>query len=287
MLLESLIYSELHHNVVPPSPLVYSSSSRHVKPRETSCLGYFPGKVVKVILVKDVKNTHETLGELNRLIMAEDCKILNMVPSSLSDPFIDICYFLECDDDAAKRAIEAIKKFGFSKSVTIIEMPSDDLALAPFFPLIVGGRRAVIMREPMYNGLFKGFRKRLGIGATKVFLRLVGIDAGKEAYESLSNIVKNLDVVNALKTLFMIGQSFGFCFLESLKVEDNAIIVSLIENWEGATMRNEYSSPQCFFTKGIIEGFLEAMTGEQWDAEEVECLAMGSNRCTFIIQRKT
>jgi len=282
--LESLIYSESINRFVP---LIYSSSFKHVKPYETSCLGHFPDRSVKVILVKDVKNTPETISELNRLIIAEDCKILNMIPSSLKNPFIDVCYFLECDIDAVKRVIESIKKFGFSKSVDIVCSPSNDLALAPFFPFIVADRRAVIMREPMYKGLFRGFRKRLGVGATKVFLRLVGVDVGKEAYESLSDIVDGMNVADALKTLLMIGQSFGFCFLESLKVEDNAIIASLAENWEGATMRNEYDSPQCFFTKGIIEGFLEALTGDRWDAEEVECLAMGSDRCTFIIQRVT
>jgi len=36
----------------------------------------------------------------------------------------------------------------------------------------------------------------------------------------------------------------------------------------------------------VIEGYLEAATGERWDAEEVECLAMGSERCAFIIQRR-
>jgi len=281
--LESLIYLRLQNSFVP---LIYSSSFKHVKPYKTSCLGHFPSRSVKVILVEDVKNTHETLSELNRLIIAEDCKILNMVPSSLNDPFIDVCYFLECSSEAAGRAIEAIKKFGFSKSVTIVDSPLDDLALTPFFPFIVADRRAVIMREPMYKGLFRGFRKRLGIGAAKVFLRLIGVDVGKEAYEALSDIIKGIDAADALKILLMIGQSFGFCFLESLKVEDDAIIVSLIENWEGATMRNEYDSPQCFFTKGIIEGFLEAATGRPWDAEEVECLAMGSSRCTFIIHRR-
>ncbi|RLI39532.1 hypothetical protein DRO64_10400 [Candidatus Bathyarchaeota archaeon] len=269
-----------------PPPLIYSSSFKHVKSYETSCLGYFPGKVVKVILVKDVKNAHEIFSELNRLIIAEDCKILNIIPSSLNNPIIDLCYFLECDADAAKRAIEAIKKFGFSKSVMIVDSPLNDLALIPFFPFIVADRRAVIMREPMYKGLFRGFRKRLGIGAAKVFLSLMGIDVGKEAYEAFSDIIKGMDAANALKILLMIGQSFGFCFLESVKVENDAIIVSLIENWEGAAMRNEYDSPQCFFTKGIIEGFLEAVTGRPWDAEEVECLAMGSSRCTFVIHRR-
>ena len=74
--------------------------------------------------------------------------------------------------------------------------------------------------------------------------------------------------------------------VEALTVEDLAIIVGLAENWEGAAMRNEYNSPQCFFTKGMIEGYLEAATGERWDAEEVECLAMGSERCAFIIQKR-
>mgnify|MGYP000427396637 CR=1 FL=1 len=267
-------------------PLIYSASFKHVKPYKTSCLGYFPGRSVKVILVRDVKNTPENIGELNRLIVAEDCRILNMVPSSLEDPFIDLCYFLECDSDAARRAIEAIEKFGFSKSVTIVDSPLDDLALVPFFPLIVADRRAVMMREPMYRGLFRGFRKRLGIGGAKVFLHLVGVDVGKEAYEALSEMVRGLDAVNAIGVLLMIGQSLGFCYLEELKLEDEAIIASLAENWEGASMRNEYNSPQCFFTKGVIEGYLEAATGERWDAEEVECLAMGSERCTFIIQRR-
>jgi len=267
-------------------PLIYSASFKHVKPYKTSCIGYFPGKSVKVVLVRDVKNTHENLSELNRLIVAEDCRILNIVPSSLKDPFIDLCYFLECDSDAARRAIEAIEKFGFSKSATIVDSPLDDLALIPFFPLIVADRRAIIMREPMYRGLFRGFRKRVGVGAAKVFLRLVGVDVGREAYEALSEIVRGLDAVNALKVLLMIGQSLGFCYLEELKLEDDAIIASLAENWEGAAMRNEYNSPQCSFTKGVIEGYLETATGERWDAEEVECLAMGSERCTFIIQRQ-
>jgi len=268
-------------------PLIYSSSFKHVKPYRASYLGYFPGKIIKVLLVRDVKNTHENLGELGRLIIAEDCKILNVVPSSLKDPFIDVCYFLECDSNAAKRAIEAIEKFGFSKSAAIVDSPLDDLALIPFFPLIVADKRAVVMREPMYRGLFRGFRKRLGIGAAKVFLRLVGVDVGREAYEALSEMVRGLDAVNAIKVLLMIGQSLGFCYLEELKLEDDAIIASLAENWEGAAMRNEYDSPQCFFTKGVIEGYLETVTGERWDAEEVECLAMGSKRCTFIIQRRS
>ena len=51
-------------------PLIYSSSFKHVKPHRASYLGYFPGKIIKVLLVRDVKNTHENLGELGRLILS-------------------------------------------------------------------------------------------------------------------------------------------------------------------------------------------------------------------------
>ena len=110
---------------------------------------------------------------------------------------------------------------------------------------------------------------------------------------SLAELLKDIleryrdDPINALRILFHFGRAFGYNVLDRLEILDDKIVLEVLDGWEAKALKKRYSSPQCHLTRGLIEGFLSKVIGGEWNVEETECVAMGFERCKFVIIRKT
>ena len=259
---------------------------RGTKAAESLRIGYFPGKHVTTLIVEDVENDEENFAKISRVIRMLGGKILLVRPSSPTKKIVDVMFVIELPRKLEEELCSKIESLGLCKQVTVIESFNPNVFFNVFFPYIVSGCRAIIMREPMYKGILLGMRRRFGEGAAKVFLNFIGYEVGKEAAASISPIIKDLELVKAVETFLLMGQALGYAIVESVEKVDDKIIVRLLYSWEGEIMRSMYDTPQCYFNKGILEGFLLALTGEKWVGKEVECVAKGDDRCIFILERE-
>lgn len=60
----------------------------------------------------------------------------------------------------------------------------------------------------------------------------------------------------------MIEQAMGYALPKGVEVFGDSMAVRLLDNWEAAALKKLYRTPQCYFTKGMLEGFLRSLTGE-------------------------
>ena len=60
----------------------------------------------------------------------------------------------------------------------------------------------------------------------------------------------------------------------------------LLSNSQEAAWLGASDKPVCHLYAGIVAGYSSTLTGEKWDAREVECAAMGAPRCVFEIFKK-
>ena len=257
------------------------------KPAEALDVDFLPNKRLKGILIRDIENIPENLRKITRAIIEEAGNLIIMRPSSPSARIVDLLYYVECPEDTEEAIASRIRELNIAEEVLIFDTPDERLALNAFFPTLVLGRRAIILREPVYSGLFNGLREIVTEGGAKTFLYMIGLRTGEEVAHSLMPIVKSKTILESLETLGLIGKALGYGDLEKIQAVKDTIIYSIQDNWEAAVLRRRYQTPQCYWTKGLLEGFLGELTGYKWKAEEEECVAMGNKRCRFTLRKES
>lgn len=252
---------------------------------ESLNLNFFPTKKLKGIVVRGVENFTENFGAIARAIHVEGGNIVIMRPSSPSGEKVDILYYVECAEDVEETIASRIRELGIAEEILLIESPDERLALNIFFPYMVMDERAIIMREAVYSGLFNGLRELMKEGGAKTFLYMIGVQTGKEVTNSLKPILEGKSILESLETLALIAKALGYFNSERIHLQEEFLVFDIRDNWEAACLKKRYNTPQCYWSKGVLEGFLSELTGFKWKVEEKECAAMGNERCRFIIKR--
>ena len=208
-----------------------------------------------------------------------------LIPSDPREDVIDLLCHVECLQEDEDMIASRIEELGVCDEVIIVKIPDNRLALNVLFPYKIMGMRGAIVPEVLCSGFLIGMRKRLGEGGAKAFLYLIGIEVGKELYSFIKTVLGDLDLIQTLEIIFHIARALGISRLRSIRSQNSAIILELLDNLESAVLKRRYSSPQCHLTKGLLTGVLQESTKKRWEVNEVECIAMGSESCTFILER--
>jgi len=247
-----------------------------------------PDADFKMILLRDMIYDPDNVGKVLRVIRGCGGRLRLMPPSNPLGRMVDMAFIFECPDGVEEVIARRIEELGICREVEIVGLLDRRVAISPFFPIICNGRRAVIMPEILYGNLFEGMRTRFKPALTEIFLYQLGVQAGASLAELLKDALEGCrdDPINALRMLFHFGRAFGYNILDRFKILDDKIVLEVSDGWEAKALKKRYTSPQCHLTRGLIEGFLKKVTGGEWDVEEVECVAMGSENCKFIVKKK-
>lgn len=262
---------------------------KRVKPLICYNMLFDPDADFKMILLRDLIYNPDNVEKVLQVVRSCGGKLKLMPPSNPLGQIVDMVLIFECPEGVEEVIGRKIEELGVCREVQIIEPLDRRAAVNPFFPIIYGGKRAVIVPETLYGTLFEGMRTRLKPALTQIFLYQLGIHSGIELAQLLKDILEEYkeDPVNALRILFYFGRAFGYNMLGRIEMlGEKEIILEIIDGWEAKALKKRYTTPQCYLTRGIIEGFLKEVTGEEWDVEEKECIAMGSKSCRFIIRKK-
>ena len=263
---------------------------KRVKPLICYNMIFDPDANFKTILLRDLIYSAENVEKILRVIRSCGGKLRLMHPSNPLGQMVDMAFIFECPNGVEEVIGRKIEELGVCGEVQIIKPLDQRVAINLFFPIIYSGKRAIIVPETLYGSLFEGMRTRLKPALTHIFLHQLGIHAGAELAGLLKDILEEHkdDLINILRVLFYFGRAFGYNTLGNIEtLSEKEIILEVIDGWEAKALKKRYTSPQCHLTRGVIEGFLNKATGEEWDVEEEECVAMGSETCKFIVRKKT
>jgi len=262
---------------------------RRVKPLICYNMIFDPDANFKTILLRDLIYSTENVERILRVIRSCGGKLRLMPPSNPLGQMVDMAFVFECPNGVEEVIGRKIEELGVCGEVQIIKPLDRRVAINLFFPIICNGRRAVITPDILYGNLFEEMRMRFKPALTQIFLYQLGVQAGASLAELLKDILERYkdDPINALRVLFHYGRAFGYNVMDRFEILDDKIVLEVLDGWEAKALKKRYTSPQCHLTRGLIEGFLKKVIGGEWDVEETECVAMGSETCKFIVRKKT
>ncbi|MEM3626988.1 MAG: 4-vinyl reductase [Candidatus Bathyarchaeia archaeon] len=196
--------------------------------------------------------------------------------------------FLDFSDSklSPEEAEKILKKQKFVRLIELIKplhnkFVSDDY----FFPLVMGGSRALIFRKEIYEEIFKGVRNRFGT-AGEAFLYYVGFETGKQAYLNYVQLAGTEEPKALITTAKAVNMTLGWSILKDAKIneESKTATVILSENFECDLARG-YGKPYSQFYRGAIAGIFTQYFKEEMKVEETKCIARGDPHCQFEISR--
>ena len=262
---------------------------RRIKPLVCYNMIFDPDANFKMILLRGMIYDPDNVRKVLQMIRGCGGRIRLMPPSNPLGRMVDMAFTFECPDGIEEVIARRIEELGICREVEIIGLLDRRIVISPFFPIICNGRRAVIMPEILYGNLFEGMRTKFKPALTQVFIYQLGVQVGASLAELLKDILERYkdDPIYTLRGLFHFGRAFGYNVLDRVEILDDKIVLEVLDGWEAKALKKRYASPQCHLTRGLIEGFLKKAIGGEWDVEETECVAMGSETCKFIVRKKT
>lgn len=152
------------------------------------------------------------------------------------------------------------------------------------FPLIIGGKRAIVLRKPIFKALIKGFREKFG-SVGKAFLYYIGYEIGREALKNhyqMSISKSSEELVRLSEVLF---EAVGWGKLKILKYSNSeCFAIAIVKKSFECELAGRTNKPYSQFIRGTLAGWFSEMTGEKCGAEETKCIAKGDPYCEFHIK---
>lgn len=272
-------------------PVTGSTITRFL-PYEVGRIAVRPGTKPYIFQVKLGRGALPAVGLIARIgqVFADlSISILQLKVSSIREVTrVIIIADLKERENLMQRILEELKKLEYCEEVSVIPPIAEGIAIDTLsFPLLLGGKRAVIMRDLFYEGLFKSGWERFGV-AYSVLLYSAGFDAGRSAFRHHRELSQSPElIVKIAEALF---QMLGYGVLEILKIDDAS----------REAVARVYSSFECELFKGsgeargsFVRGMLAGWFAERWGvpyeevvAREYKCIARGDEYCEYVISVK-
>ncbi len=140
-------------------------------------------------------------------------------------------------------------------------------------------------------------RPEIIAGIHKWIIRLAGeallegiYEAGKECGRKDYDILRGImgapsDVKELMEWISPFYAAMGWGRLKVEAVSNNKVVY-YVENSPIADSLKGFGQPVCMYLSGYGAGMVSQATGEEWNGVEVECVAMGSAKCRFILAKK-
>jgi len=185
-----------------------------------------------------------------------------------------------------EEALKLVSKQTFVKNAHLITPNSEGILYDNhFFPLVVGGKRAVIFRRRVYESLFKGIREKFGT-AGEAMLYYQGYAIGLRTCQAHKEDIGTEDpraLVGMAKAYF---RTVGWGILDVVKMslEAGEAQIRVYQSFECETGKGS-ETPYGHFIRGILAGFFTEIFGEEAKAVETKCIATGDPYCEYMIKR--
>ncbi|GBC69650.1 hypothetical protein HRbin01_01352 [archaeon HR01] len=163
------------------------------------------------------------------------------------------------------------------------ELPGLAVNMAAF-PLELLGYRAIVLRKPVYMGLFYGMRKRLG-SAGDALIYHVGLEAGRGLGADIIRMGYADRLPIALKLIEIIHGRAVLEFVE-YKPREGRYVVRAYHLFECEDVESP-SQPNSSFYRGFLAGIMESVMGIEMSVTETKCIAVGDEYCEFRLEPRS
>ncbi len=216
---------------------------------------------------------------------------LNIVYASTSKPtfedYTNLLLYVDFTGSKIKpeTIVDELKKNSNVKSVRSMKPITDGVVIdTAHFPLTIGGRRAIVLRKPIFEALIKGFREKFG-SVGEAFLYYIGYEIGKEALRShyKMSVSKNSDELVRLSEALFKAVGWGKLKILEYSSSECFAIVIVEESFE-CELAGKRDKPYSQFIRGTLAGWFSELTNKKCSAEETKCIAKGDPYCEFHIK---
>ena len=199
--------------------------------------------------------------------------------------------FIDVTDATApvEQLLAEARKIEFVKEIKDAKPEIDGFALDSFsFPLVVEGKRVIILRQQGIKGIINGLRKRLG-SAAEAIQYFLGFEAGLEFGENHRRIGERLGIKKHSEIFSRISAplfvTVGFGVMKVLKISDNPPYahIRIYGCFECECAPKKSDKPYSHLVRGMIAGGFTRLFGVEMAAKEIKCVAMGDPYCEFEV----
>jgi len=185
-----------------------------------------------------------------------------------------------------EEALKLVRRQPFVKNAYLITPNSEGILYDNhFFPLVVGGKRAVIFRRRVYESLFKGIREKFGT-AGEAMLYYQGFAIGQrtcQAHREETGLEDPKELVGLSKAYFR-TVGWGIMDVVKMSLEAGEAQIRVYQSFECEAGKGS-EAPYGHFIRGILAGFFTEIFQREAKAVETKCIATGDPYCEYTIKR--
>lgn len=247
-----------------------------------SIFSFIRGNVV--FLAVEAENVIGVLGSITDVLRDAGMSVLDGF-HSVHDDGTMWCWVLTVDTSGATKTVEeVVEEVKSLPHVVKVEHGVKRLGKLLFPPFKTSfrfmGDRAFIWRGEFMKDFFRSIRKRWGdVGA--VFLYHTGLGVGRKAADEYMELLGEKDVKKMLEFNGELWVSLGW--VRDYEVEfQEEIVVRFWDLFECQSLIGLVKSPSGYFTRGVLAGYINRVSGRNVVVREVKCIAKGDACCEFV-----
>jgi len=155
------------------------------------------------------------------------------------------------------------------------------------FPVMLGGRRAIILSGSALKGILIEFRKRLGTGGEAMLYHIgreVGVEGARDINQNAERIgVK--DLRDKLEIGMLLLQCLGYAIPEMVEFSEEPPYLKIrLQNSIECELGRGAGKPFSHYVRGMITGYTSELLQRDLLAEETRCIATGDPYCEFEVK---
>jgi len=268
-----------------------SQIKKNFIPYEIGRFVYLPGHNPIGFLIRLSPMALETHGILEKITHVFASRNISILHFKMSRPVPGKPLYMLLFADVWNSVLvgtlsEEIKKVRYVDEVNVIKPLFDGFTTDKFFfPLVIAGNRAIVLRKPLYEGFIRRLRRELGSGYEAI-LYYMGVEMGREAFRDHVKIAGR-DFSKLVRVTEEFFRLVGFGIIKVISIElGNRCVVRVFDSFECElfTDLNECSS---HLIRGILAGWFAEASGvddiSRVKAIEISCIAKGDPYCEIVI----
>ena len=261
------------------------------RPYEIGRFVHLPGRYVVAFHVTMCPDCLDRPGVLAYMLDVVAGRNVPVVHLKLSKPKLNLPVELVIFADLTGRKGEEdelareFRMLEFVDDVKVIRPLFDGLTVDnEFFPLTLAGKRAVILRRDLYEGLLRKLKSRMGTGYAALLYH-TGYEIGCTVFDDYLKMAEG-DLKRALLVGKWIFKHVGLGEMEMgmIDLKGKRAVIKVYNSSECELFKGS-KQPESHFIRGMIAGWLSRFFGERAYAKETKCIAKGDEYCEFLVVR--
>ena len=153
-----------------------------------------------------------------------------------------------------------------------------------FYPMDIGGMRAILLGLADMKGLVEGIKEELGKKAGESLLYHLGYATGRKLHSIYAAPLKVNEIEEGVILLKALVRGERWGEITDYEIKEDKVIIKLEKLWECEIHKNKTNTPSGNYLKGILTGFFRSLLGREPIVEETKCIAIGDPYCQFEVR---